>query len=272
MAKKKKPAGNPARGFATTSVASKAKPEPPLAPKEDINLPEKEIALVAQATTKATTTKATPSTQPLRDVVEQTPEELEAQLEHDELQLLVDKYASKVRRDSHRHISKFQTDRRVLRSQAENMTVHDWLPREVMDSIIALAQAESNDSNRRQGQQSFLKILSEDDAIAKLWMLHLSLRDLAFSSSHIESVLRWLCANAAGVDNSTGVWGLPEALEWLALDHCDDHSLSYVNLAERLIREDCVLQCEKAYTLTPYDRTVLTWYNRVGMESPSRNV
>jgi ATP-dependent RNA helicase DHX29 len=224
MAKKKKPAGNPARGFATTSIASKAKPEPPLVSKEEA-APLKEAAVEAEATTQAP-----PSTQPLRDEVEKTPEELEAQLEHDELQLLVEKYASKVRRDSHRQILKFQTDRRVLRSQSENMTVHDWLPQEVMDSIIALARAESNDSNRRQGQQSFLKILSEDEAIAKLWMLDLSLRDMGFSSTHIESVLRWLCANAAGVDNSAGVWGLPEALEWLALDHCDDHSLSYVNL------------------------------------------
>jgi ATP-dependent RNA helicase DHX29 len=224
MAKKKKPAGNPARGFATTSVASKAKPEQPLVPEEEVAPPKQEPVVEA----KAPPMQVTSSDQPLRDHVEQTPEQLEAQLEHDELQLLVEKHAAKVRRDSHRQISKIQTDRRVLRSQSEHMTVHDWLPQEVMDSIIALAQAESNDSNRRQGQQSFLKVLSEDDAIAKLWMLDLSLRDMGFSSHHIEPVLRWLCANAAGVDNSAGVWGLPEALEWLALDHCADHSLSYV--------------------------------------------
>ena len=225
MAKKKKPAGNPARGFATTSVASKARPEQPLVAKTGPTPPDKDVAVEAKATAQAT-----PSTQPPRPEVQQTPEELEAQLEHDELQLLVEKHASKVRRESHRQISKCQTDRRVLRSQSENMTVHDWLPQEVMDSIIALAQAESNDSNRRQGQQSFLKILSEDDALSKLWMLDQSLRDMGFSSSHIESVLRWLCANAAGVDNNAGVWGLAEALEWLALDHSDDYSLSYVIL------------------------------------------
>jgi ATP-dependent RNA helicase DHX29 len=224
MAKKKKPAGNPARGFATTSVASKAKPEQPLVPQAEVAPPKQEP--VAEA--KAPPTQAASSDQPLQEQVEQTPEQLEAQLEHDELQLLVEKHAAKVRRDSHRQISKIQTDRRVLRSQSEHMTVHDWLPQDVMDSIIALAQAESKDSNRRQGQQSFLKVLSEDDAIAKLWMLDLSLRDMGFSSYHVEPVLRWLCANAAGVDNSAGVWGLPEALEWLALDHCEDHSLSYV--------------------------------------------
>ncbi|KAF2687783.1 ATP-dependent RNA helicase A [Lentithecium fluviatile CBS 122367] len=222
MAKKKKPAGNPARGFATTSIASKARPEPPVAAKDEPPLPKTETAVAAESSSSGT-----PSNQPLPDEVQQTPEELEAQLERDELQLLVEKHASKVRRDSHRQILKFQTDRRVLRSQSEHMPVHDWLPHEVMDSIISLAQAESNDSNRRQGQQSLLKILSEEDAIAKLWMLDLSLRDMGFSPKHIEPVLRWLCANAAGVDNSAGVWGLPEALEWLALDHCEDHSLSY---------------------------------------------
>jgi ATP-dependent RNA helicase DHX29 len=223
MAKKKKLAANPARGFATTSIASKPKPEQSLATKEEASLPDNEPVVAVEATAQATS-----NSQTSRGQVEQTPEELEAQLERDELQLLVEKHASKVRRDAHRQILKFQTDRRVLRSQSENMTVHDWLPQEVMDSIISLAQAESNDSNRRQGQQSLLKIFSEEELVAKLWMLQLSLRDMGFTSEHIEPVLRWLCANAAGIDNSAGVWGLSEALEWLALDNCGDHSLSYV--------------------------------------------
>ena len=96
-----------------------------------------------------------------------------------------------------------------------------------MDLIVLLAQAELNDSNQRQNQQSLLKVLSEEDAIAKLWALDLALRDMGFSSAHIEPVLRWLCANAGSVDNNTSLWGLPEALEWLALDNCQDHVFSY---------------------------------------------
>jgi ATP-dependent RNA helicase DHX29 len=225
MAKKKKPAGNPARGFATTSVASKPKPEkssPDATAKEAVPSVSKESAAAV-----VTAAQDAPKPEAAKVEVEQTPEELEAQLERDELQLLVEKHAPKVRRESHRNVLKFQTDRRVLRGQSHPMTVHDWLPNEILDSIIALAQAESNDSNRRQGPQPLLKILSEEDAMSKLWTLDLTLREFGFSSDHVLPVLKWLCANAAAVDASASIWGLQEALEWLALDHCDGHSFSY---------------------------------------------
>jgi len=228
MAKKKKPAGNPARGFATTSIASKPKPDKAVA-----DIPAKQVA---QASLKEGAAAPEPAPQPTEKTVAPkeeaapTPEELEAQLEHDELQLLVEKHAAKVRREATRHVSKFQTDRRLLRGQSHSMTVHDWLPNEILDSIILLAQAESNDSNRRQAHQSLLKTLSEEEAISKLWILDLTLRELGFSQDHIQPVLRWLCANAASVDASSGVWGLQDALEWLALDQCEDHSFSYEEL------------------------------------------
>ena len=225
MAKKKKPAGNPARGFATTSIASKPKPERAAADaptKEVAQAPPKESAAVPEPAIQASQQVEAP-----KEEVVPTPDELEAQLERDELQLLVEKHAAKGRRETNRHVSKFQTDRRVLRGQSHSMTVHDWLPNEVLDSIVTLAQAESNDSNRRQGQQSLLKTLNEEDAISKLWTLDLTLRDLGFSQDHIQPVLKWLCANAANVDASSSVWGLQEALEWLALNQCEGHSFSY---------------------------------------------
>jgi ATP-dependent RNA helicase DHX29 len=231
MAKKKKPAGNPARGFATTSVASKQKVE-----KSAVDGPAKENAPVPskEATTSdVTAPQATPRAEIAKQEVVQTPEELEAQLERDELQLLVEKHAAKVRRESHRNVSKFQTDRRVLRGQSHVMTVHDWLPSEILDSIIDLAKAESQDSNRRQGPQSLLKTLTEEDAMSKLWTLDLTLRELGFLTDHIQPVLRWLCANAAAVDLSASIWGLQEALEWLALDNCEDHSFSYEELVAK---------------------------------------
>jgi ATP-dependent RNA helicase DHX29 len=231
MAKKKKPAGNPARGFATTSVASKPKPEktaPDTTEKEQSPSLSKDHVTAAVSTPEA----ASSTKEPKQEVV-QTPEELEAQLEHDELQLLVEKHAAKVRRESRRNVLKFQTDRRVLRGQSHSMTAHDWLPSDILDSIIALAQAESNDSNRRQGPQPLLKVLTEEDAMSKLWTLDLTLRELGFGNSHIEPVLKWLCTNAAAVDSSASVWGLQEALEWLALDHCEDHAFSYEEQAPK---------------------------------------
>jgi ATP-dependent RNA helicase DHX29 len=228
MAKKKKPAGNPARGFATTSVASKPRPE-----KISPDAPAKVVVAHAPSTESPPAPEPADAPQPSqqaeapRPEVAPTPEELEAQLERDELQLLVEKHAAKVRRESSRHVSKFQTDRRLLRSQSHAMSVHDWLPSEILDSIVVLAQAESNDSNRRQVQQSLLKTLTEEDAMSKLWTLDLTLRELGFSQHHIQPVLTWLCANAASIDASSGIWGLQEALEWLALDQCEDHSFSY---------------------------------------------
>jgi ATP-dependent RNA helicase DHX29 len=225
MAKKKKPAGNPARGFATTSVASKPKVEKSAvdAVKESAPAPSKDSPAAPKAAALAPK-----KDEPVKQEVVQTPEELEAQLERDELQLLVEKHAAKVRRESRRQVTKFETDRRVLRAQSHAMTVHDWLPNEILDTIISLAQAESNDSNRRQGQQqSLLKVMSEEDAMSRLWTLSLTLRDLGFSQEQIEPVLRWLCADAAGIDATSTVWGLQEALEWLALDQCEGHSFSY---------------------------------------------
>jgi len=228
MAKKKKPAGNPARGFATTSVASKPKVEKrkaavDAAPTESAPAPSKDSLTVPQAAAPAVK-----QVEPPEQDISQTPEDFEAQLERDELQLLVEKHAAKVRRESRRQVTKFETDRRVLRAQSHHMTVHEWLPNEVLDTIISLAQTESNDSNRRQGQQqSLLKVMSEEDAMSKLWTLDLTLRDLGFSSEQTEPVLRWLCSDAGGVDATSAVWGLQESLEWLALDQCEGHSFSY---------------------------------------------
>jgi ATP-dependent RNA helicase DHX29 len=113
------------------------------------------------------------------------------------------------------------------------MTTYDWLSEDVLDHIVSLAQAESNDSNRKQGQQSLLKVLSEEDALVKLWILELTLRELAFSDDHIVSVLKWLCANAINVDTTAVIWGFQEGLEWLALDQCEGHSFSYDELKNK---------------------------------------
>lgn len=220
MAKKKKAAANPARGFATTSVASKPKQEK--AADADVRDSSKAVAPSPETTlqTSSHVEASGAATGP-------TPEDLEAQLERDELQLLVEKYASKARRESGRHVSKLRIDQRVLRPQAQPATTHNWLSMRVLNAIISLAQTESNDSNRKQGQQSLLKTLSEEDAISKLWTLDLTLRGLGFSHDYIQSVLRWLCANAATADSTASIWGFQEAFEWLALDHCEGFHFPY---------------------------------------------
>ena len=221
MAKKKKPAANPARGFATTSMPSKPKPESTIEPEPKLPPKKEDFSTLAPAVQPSVQSAASQKEVPL------TPEELEAQLERDELQLLVEKHAAKVRRESRRQVVKFQTDRRVLRPQAESVTVHDWLPEEILETILSFAQAESNDSNRRQGQQSLLKVMTEEDTMSKLWTLNLALCELGFKAEHIEPVLKWLCANASSIPSSASLWGFQEAMEWLALNRCEGHSFSY---------------------------------------------
>ncbi|KAF2012272.1 ATP-dependent RNA helicase A [Aaosphaeria arxii CBS 175.79] len=225
MAKKKKPASNPARGFATTSVASKPKPERIVEPPEPATSKKDITPSAVPQVSSSAQAHGGASAQPKNP--QKTPEELEAQLELDELQLLVEKHATKVRREARRQILKVQTDQRVLRSQAQNVTVQDWVPRDVLDTIISLAQAESNDSNRRQGQKSLTKTLSEEDAMSKLWILDLTFRGMGFTEENIDPVLKWLCANAAVVDSTSSTWGFAEGLEWMALDQCEGHSFSY---------------------------------------------
>lgn len=226
MAKKKKPAANPARGFATTSVASKIKPEKDTPAPEESRPPKEAGAanalLGSQPSKEADGKNIVPSAP-----IPQTAEELEAQLEHDDLQLLVEKHAAKTRRESRRQITKIQTDQRLLRGQSQGLGIHDWVPTDILESIIALAQIEANDANRKTSQQSLLKVVSEEEAIARLWTLDLIFRDLGFSSVHIQNVLKWVCAHAASLDPSSSVWGLQEGLEWLALDHSDGHELQY---------------------------------------------
>ena len=218
--KKTKVAANPARGFATTSIASKPKVEKQ---EDEVDVPDK-IKSIEQ--TLPQTVNPETIVAPTKEV-NQTPEELEAQLEQDELQLLVEKHANKTRRESRRQVSKIQTEQRVLRPQAQSMPTYEWLPEELLNSIITLAREESNDSNRRLGQQSFLKVVSEDDALSKLWTLDIILKDLGFSDDQTQPVLKWLCANAPNIDFSASIWGFQESLEWLALDQGDQHSFSY---------------------------------------------
>jgi len=237
MAKKKKPVGNPARGFATTSIPSKPRPDAEAA-RESAAPTLPKHGTTAPATSHIAHPVPVPSGEPAP-----TPEELEAQLERDELQLLVEKHAPKVRREASRHVARLQADRRVLRAQSHAMTVYDWLPRDIVDSIVSLAQAESSDSNRRQGPQSLLRTLAEEDAVARLWILDLTLRDLGFSDDQIQPALVWLCANAASIDVSAGVWGLQECLEWLALDNCEGHSFSYDDPPKHSTADASTISC-----------------------------
>uniref|UniRef100_A0A0D2XNM0 Uncharacterized protein n=1 Tax=Fusarium oxysporum (strain Fo5176) TaxID=660025 RepID=A0A0D2XNM0_FUSOF len=221
--KKKKPAANPARGFATTSVASKPRPEvaesesKPVIIKGQTAPPstQKDAPPSSSATTgDATTNSATQETA-------LSPEEFEKQLEESELQLLVEKHAAKTKKDAQRQRNRLDTDRRLLRGQADSINSFKWLPPDLMDHILDLVQAEnrfaasslSSSENAGAG-----KVPPEEDMVIRLWTLQQTLIAAEFPKDRVAAAIRYILDIAPNVasTNRDSIWGLEEALDWLA--------------------------------------------------------
>lgn len=226
--KKSKPATNPARGFATTSVASKPRADIPTPGQDKATLPNGATTSdpVAVGLPKADASNLQSTAQSIQIVPEAqsetslSPEEFERQLEESELQLLVEKYAQKVKRDALRQKSRLITDRRLLRGQAEPLNTRKWLPQELMDQILDLIQAESRFAASSLTSERPLneKMPSEEDLTIRLWTLQQTLAGLSFSTDKIDAVLQYVLelAPAVASSNRDYIWGLEEALDWLA--------------------------------------------------------
>ncbi|PON23651.1 hypothetical protein TGAM01_v207594 [Trichoderma gamsii] len=222
--KKKKPAANPARGFATTSVASKPRLEvvEPVGSQSSsgINTPKNAPPAASEATPPASTPAEQHSERAQAKEAVLSPEEFERQLEESELQLFVEKYSQKVKRDAQRQCSRLETDRRLLRSQAETINTPKWLPRELMDHILDLIKAESRfyASSLSSENAGPGKMPSEEDLVSRIWTLRQALSGAAFSESVVESTVQHILDIAPNISSAPRdyIWGLEEALEWLA--------------------------------------------------------
>ncbi|KAH8200147.1 hypothetical protein TruAng_005659 [Truncatella angustata] len=243
--KKTKPAGNPARGFATTSVAAKvvARVEttddtvaPSLKPtgKPASATDAKAVGPAAAAATAATDS---PTNAPRKE--ELSPEEFEKQLEESELQILVEKHAQKVKRDAQRQKSRLETDRRLLRGQAEPINTRKWLPSELMDQILDLIKAETRfaSSSLAADSTSPGKLLPEEDLTVKLWTLQQTLAPAGFPDGRVKSVLQYVLDIAPSIATTAkdSIWGLEEALDWLARECAKDELPDYEQRSKTLI-------------------------------------
>lgn len=215
--KTKKPAANPARGFATQSVASKARVEPvdePTPPSKKAAEPTKSNGPLQPNDVDNSASDAQIKKKEL------TPEEFEAQLEEAELQLLVEKHAQKTRRDAQRQKQRLDTDRRLLRSQAEPINSKKWLPAELMDHILDLIQAEGrfSASSTTSDGVSGGKMLSEEDLTVKLWTLQQTLRGSGFPEEKVQAALQYVLDISTSISGSIkdSIWGLDEAMDWFA--------------------------------------------------------
>ncbi|KAK3706195.1 hypothetical protein LTR37_012896 [Vermiconidia calcicola] len=211
--KKKKPAANPARGFATISTQSKSKVE---TPKESVDVSGDVTPDVARLPTESRPEENDkPTTNNDRELHELSPEELERQLEITELQQFVEKHAAKVRKDVSRQASRMQTEKRLLRGQADLLSAKQWLPDELMQLIYDYTSADLTGGFPEKGQQ----LARGDDLVAKVWSLRLVLADIEVSAERANEVIGHLLHHPPENVTST-IWGLPEALDWLAL-HCE---------------------------------------------------
>lgn len=231
--KKKKPASNPARGFATTSIASKPRAElsDPAAgvdtvPKSDASLGS--IKTAAGTTSAENADVVTSTNLPTRV----TPEEFEKQLDESELQSLVDKHSQKSKRDAARQAARLQTDRRLLRSQADSLNTRKWLPPELIEDILDIIVVDGRSATRSVSQEnpSAQKTLSEEDLTIKVWILLQTLDEAGFQKDKVRLAVDYiLTISDKIIANKDSIWGLEESLEWLARECSRDELPDYEN-------------------------------------------
>jgi ATP-dependent RNA helicase DHX29 len=217
--KKKKAASNPARGFATVSVPSK----PKVADSTTVSSTAESSVVVSEGERSpplAESRQPQPKASNEQNLQNLSPEELEKHFEEAELQILVDKYASKCKNEATRQVSRFETERRVLRSQATILSLNEWIPQEVQDRILALAQIEQD--NLDSPLERDLDGGKEEELINKLWSLQDTIRRLGFSDIRVDSLLKYIISYHSGLANNIKAvnWNLEESLDWLALQ-CD---------------------------------------------------
>ena len=217
MAKKKKPAANPARGFATTSIAKKPRPEKEedsySAPREK----SKDERLETPKSGPESNVSATKDSE-LKELHKLSPEELEEQLERNELQLLVETYGPKVRRDVNRLNSKLRTDGRVLRAQSHGISLRQWLPEELMVQVLDLFRKEKHEARQSAKRNPGSKALSEEETVIRCWTLLKALLDLGVPREHAFRAIAEVLKNPPNSDSSSYVWGFKASLDFLALE------------------------------------------------------
>ncbi|OWP05952.1 hypothetical protein B2J93_6276 [Marssonina coronariae] len=239
--KKKKPASNPARGFATTSVASK--------PKVEVAEPETSSEQGTVETQQQEHILAAASQVKERIAPEKslTAEEFEKQLEESELQIIVEKHAQKSKRDAIRQKTRLETDRRVLRGQAESLSTRKWLPPELMEEILDLVNAEGRFAGQSNDSSNSTKQVSEEELTIRLWTLQQALVGAGFIEEKVSRAIRHVLdmSDKIGGACKDSIWGMEESLEWLARECSRDELPDYENLQRK------TLGLSKSQTETP---------------------
>lgn len=164
------------------------------------------------------------------DLQHMTPEELEQHLEEAELQNLLDVHRQRSRKDVSRQVARLETERRSLRQTGMPLETESWL-HPVVEEVLELARASSRDV------KSIQKLdgpYNDTDLCLKLWAAQETLQSLHFHN--LEGALQHLVEIApmiAKPSSGSLVWGLDEALDWLALHSNTEDLPSYQQRSPR---------------------------------------
>ncbi|KAI9891929.1 MAG: hypothetical protein M1814_002314 [Vezdaea aestivalis] len=235
--KKKKASANPARGVATVSIASK--------PKAEEQQPDRQPE-IAPATKKAETTGGHSSTKqndgghpaPAPENLKQaelTVEEYELQLEESDLQNYLDQNSQKVKKDVSRQVSRLQTERRVLRSNADPLNIRKWFPQDFSDRILGLVRQENVSERIEIRNVAKSKQISEDEAVTRLWTLGQILGGLGFGDERcMEAIEELVSRNVSSIGGPRdGTWGIEESLDWLSLECSTEELGGYDEISQK---------------------------------------
>ena len=227
--KKKKGGANPARGFATTSIASKRQSEVGQNDEAEDGLPggSSSNATGDNVGTGSSSRSGELQSQPLDKPLHQmSPQELETHLEEANLQNILDVHGLKTNQQVSRQVSKMTTENRLLRSQTESLNLHQALSPEMAQDLVDRIYITVEKSVDASTCPSY----SSEELLIHVWRLYLVLRDLHFSSAKIEDALALLVrAHLRGsyrndLSSKDLIWGLDHCLDSLALMHADVES------------------------------------------------
>jgi ATP-dependent RNA helicase DHX29 len=206
--KKKKAAANPARGFATTSVPSKPKMVQP--DEDEVSPPTPTPGDdKGSSTTKHLDRLPDVSTPNFQNMM---PDDFEAYLEDAELQIMLDANTARCKSEATRQSSRLQGEVRQLRSQSSQLTIHNWLDDTAANKILSLPLEPSSSPSHFEPLKS-----GDQKLVLDLWILQRVLSALALPQ--IDQALRHVAGLALTrrlTSDGAYVWGLVEALDWLA--------------------------------------------------------
>lgn len=227
MAKKRKVVANPARGFATTSTPSKAKP-PASSTDETPSKVGAQVSIIPEASEGEGGKIEAEYTIPT-----------EEEQEDFELQCLVEKHGPKVRKEAQRIVNRMEAEKRTIRNICFPLKLERIL-RFNLTRYASKQRPEESEQEIGLGDQ-ILRLAREEYAqhqvekdngwkgetvLVNGWVLHRVLIAMGFPLKRVEEGLRALAGMSTNMlDKEKGLESaIEEILDWLAL-YCDEDEL-----------------------------------------------